>query len=425
MSDTFRLWLTAAGLSDASAVALTPWIGVLAVLVPSILLYLLCSRIILSQLIHWAERSSIRWDDALIAHRVIHRLSYLAPALAAYLLSPWLLDGQGEIVAFVRSAVEVVVVMIGVWVLQALLSAAYDIYAMLDAKAEMPIRGPIQAAKLVVALVGALLVGAILLDQSPMVLLTGLGALGAVLMLVFRDPILGFVAGIHLVSNEMVAPGDWIEMPSYDADGDVIEVGLTTVKVRNFDNTITMVPTHALISESFKNWRGMSESGGRRIMRAIHLDINSIRFCTEAMVERYARIDLLAEYMQRKRDEIARHNGVLEAGSLPINGRRLTNVGTFRAYVAAYLRRHPMIDPEMSFLVRQLPPTELGLPIQVYVFCTETVWERYEAIQADIFDHLLATVPEFDLKVFQSPTGSDFGTLTSQTRAVPTAPGRP
>lgn len=160
-------------------------------------------------------------------------------------------------------------------------------------------------------------------------------------------------------------------------------------------------------------------------MRAIHLDINSIRFCTEAMVERYARIDLLAEYMQRKRDEIARHNGVLEAGSLPINGRRLTNVGTFRAYVAAYLRRHPMIDPEMSFLVRQLPPTELGLPIQVYVFCTETVWERYEAIQADIFDHLLATVPEFDLKVFQSPTGSDFGTLTSQTRAVPTAPGRP
>jgi miniconductance mechanosensitive channel len=226
---------------------------------------------------------------------------------------------------------------------------------------------------------------------------------------VFKDPILGFAAGIQLSANKMVMIGDWVEMPKYDADGDVIEVGLTTVKVQNWDKTITMIPTYSLISESFKNWRGMQDSGGRRIKRSIHIDISSIRFCTGEMLERFAKIQYISDYIAEKKEEVAAHNQTHRVDtSILVNGRHLTNVGTFRAYVEAYLRHHPLINQEMTFLVRQLAPTEHGLPIEIYVFSRDKVWANYEAIQADIFDHLLAVVPEFDLQVFQNPTGSDF-----------------
>jgi miniconductance mechanosensitive channel len=207
----------------------------------------------------------------------------------------------------------------------------------------------------------------------------------------------------------MVSHGDWIEMPKYGADGDVLEVTLTTVKVQNWDKTVTTIPTYALISESFKNWRGMQESGGRRIKRAVNIDINSIRFCDEKMLERFEKIQYIAEYIEQKKAELEAFNTAIKVDNTSlVNGRRMTNVGTFRAYVQAYLLNHPMISKEMTFLVRQLQPTEYGLPIEVYVFSKDKVWANYEAIQADIFDHILAVVPEFDLRVYQNPSGSDF-----------------
>jgi miniconductance mechanosensitive channel len=233
-------------------------------------------------------------------------------------------------------------------------------------------------------------------------------------MIIFRDAILGFVAGIQLTANRMVSRGDWIEMPKYQADGDVIEVSLTTVKVQNWDKTITTIPTYAMISESFKNWRGMSESKGRRIKRAVNIDIGSIKFCTAEMLERFRKIQFIAEYIERKKEELAKHNESVPTDNKSLaNGRQLTNIGTFRSYVLAYLRNHPSLDQDMTFLVRQLPPSEHGLPIEIYVFSNDIEWVSYEAIQADIFDHILAVVSEFDLRVFQSPAGSDLRELAA------------
>lgn len=235
-------------------------------------------------------------------------------------------------------------------------------------------------------------------------------------MLVFKDVILGFVAGIQLTANRLVAQGDWIEMPRYGADGSIVEVTLTTVKVQNWDKTITTVPTYALISQSFKNWSGMEKSGGRRIKRALHIDMNSIRFCSEEMIQRFSRIQYIAAYVETKRAELADHNqsSSVDDSSLA-NGRRMTNIGTFRAYIEAYLSNHPMVSQEMTFLVRQLAPGEHGLPIEIYVFCTDVRWAPYEAIQADIFDHILAVLPEFDLRVFQSLSGGDLQAFTTRT----------
>jgi miniconductance mechanosensitive channel len=265
---------------------------------------------------------------------------------------------------------------------------------------------------LILFLTFTILVIAMVVGRSPVVFLSGLGAVTAILLLVFKDTILGFVAGIQIAANDMVRPDDWIEMPKYGADGSVIDVTLNTVKVRNWDKTVTTIPTYALISDSFKNWRGMTESGGRRIKRALHLDMTSIRFCDEEMLDRFKKIQFIREYLERKLEEISRHNRECAVDeSVLVNGRRLTNVGTFRAYIEAYLRNHPMVHQEMTFLVRHLAPTEHGLPIEVYVFSKDQRWAVYESIQADIFDHLLAVVPEFDLRVFQSPTGSDVRSL--------------
>jgi miniconductance mechanosensitive channel len=252
----------------------------------------------------------------------------------------------------------------------------------------------------------------IVIDQSPLILLSGLGALTAVILLIFKDSILGLVAGIQLVANDMVRPGDWIEMPKYGADGDVIEITLNTVKVQNWDKTITTIPTYALISDSFKNWRGMQESGGRRIKRAVYVDVSSVRFCTPEMTAKFSRIKVLEEYIARKQAEMREYNekhGIDDA--VLVNGRRMTNLGTFRAYLVEYLKRHPKIHQDMTFLVRHLQPTELGLPIEIYVCSNDQEWSNYEGIQADIFDHIFASLPEFGLRPFQSPTGSDIASL--------------
>ena len=250
------------------------------------------------------------------------------------------------------------------------------------------------------------------LGVSPLVLLSGLGALTAVLMLIFQDTILSFVAGIRIINNDLVRVGDWIEMPKFEADGFVIEAGLHTVKVQNWDKTISHIPTHRLVEDPFRNWRGMAESGGRRIKRAIMIDQSSIRFCDEEMLDRYERIQLIRDYVRSRRREIAEYNQAYQVDpSHIVNGRRMTNLGTFRAYVTAYLRNHPRIRQDMMLLVRHLQPTAEGLPIEIYCFVNDTAWVNYEGVQADIFDHILAAVPHFDLRVFQSPSGYDLQTL--------------
>ena len=300
------------------------------------------------------------------------------------------------------------------------LNAGVDILQSSKFSRDLPVKVVVQVLKLVLYSVATIAVISLIIGQSPSLLLGGLGAMTAVLMLIFKDSILGLVAGIQLSANQMVAPGDWIEMPKYGADGDVLEVALTTVKVKNWDKTITTIPTYALITESFKNWRGMSESGGRRIKRAINIDMDSIRFCDEEMLDRFAKIQYIAEYLEKKRHEISGWNAERNVdASDPLNGRQLTNLGTFRAYVVAYLRNHPMIHQEMTFLVRHLPPTEHGLPVEIYVFSRDQVWSNYEGIQADIFDHILAIAPAFDLRIYQSPAGSDVRTLLAALTTKP------
>jgi miniconductance mechanosensitive channel len=393
VTETVRAWFESRGVVEAAADHVALAVGVLLVIAVGAATYVATRRVLIAGLARWARRTDNDWDDALVDRKVIQRGAHLAPALVAYVAAPVLLQGHDEAIGIARKAVLLVLVVVGIRTVDALIDAAYDIYGRLDAAREFPIRGPVQVAKIAVLVVGGLLLVALVVGQSPLVLVTSLGAFSAVLMLVFRDAILGFVAGLQLAANRMVAPGDWIEMPAYDADGTVLEVGLTTVKVQNADKTITMVPTYALISESFKNWRGMEESGGRRIKRAIHIDIGSIAFATDALLERFGDGEVIGE------------------------GARPTNVGLFRAHVEALLRAHPQVNQDMTFVVRQLAPTAHGLPIEVYVFCTETEWAPFEAVQADVFDHLLAIVPEFGLRVFQSPAGSDLERVAKSLRA--------
>ncbi|HEX9887701.1 MAG TPA: mechanosensitive ion channel domain-containing protein, partial [Longimicrobiales bacterium] len=271
---------------------------------------------------------------------------------------------------------------------------------------------------------GILVALSFVMNRSPGIFLSGLGALTAVLMLVFRTTILSFVASLQIASNDMVRVGDWIEMPQFGADGDVVDIALHTVKVQNWDKTITTLPTHALVEHSFKNWRAMSESGGRRIKRALMLDMGSIRFLTPGDVERLERLELLADYLAAKREELATYRGMRpDKEGLEPTPRRLTNVGTFRAYVLAYLRAHPAIHQEMTLLVRQLAPTPSGLPLELYCFTNDVRWAVYEDVQADIFDHLLSMAPEFGLRVFQQPAGSDIaGALGGGPKSSPGSP---
>ena len=288
------------------------------------------------------------------------------------------------------------------------LTYANEVYERLPQSKHRPIKGYLQVLKIVVLCGAAIILISVLIDESPLLLLSGLGAITAVLLLVFKDTILSLVASVQLTTNDMLRVGDWIEMPSMNADGDVIDISLHTVKVQNFDKTITTIPTHRLVSDAFKNWRGMSESGGRRIKRSVVIDQNTVRFLSDDEVVELKKFKMLKPYLAAKRDEIAEWNAnELSGEDAPVNARRLTNIGTLRAYIIAYLQWHPRIGEGFTLLVRQLPPGPQGLPIEIYCFTDTTDWNTYEGIQADIFDHLLAIVSEFDLKLFQEPTGRD------------------
>jgi miniconductance mechanosensitive channel len=395
------------GISQHLSSVLANGTAVIGVLFLAFLSNLIAGRIIIRILRVVIKRTKTRWDDVLLEEGVFDRLSHIVPALIIYGFSE-LFTWQ---VILQRLALSYMV-FIGILVFNSLLSAAEDIYSSYKVSKEKPIRGYIQIIKVFLFIVGMIIVIGIIIDRSPWKLLTGIGAMTAVLLLVFKDSILGLVASTQLAANDMVKIGDWIEVEKYGANGEVIEISLTTVKVRNWDKTISNIPTYALISDSFKNWRGMTESGGRRIKRSIFIDMTSIAFCNDEMLDRFRRIHLLTSYIERKVQEIDEHTVKHNIDtSIPVNGRRLTNIGTFRAYLDAYVRNHPNVHEGMTIMVRHLPPSPYGIPIEIYVFSNDIQWEHYEGIQADIFDHILAVIPEFGLRVFQNPTGSDLQML--------------
>ena len=402
MLSVLESWLVGQGVAaDVAAMVLTAT-EILAVVVLAVVADLVSKRVLLRVVVSLAGRTETDWDDVVAERRVFYRLAHMAPALVIYFFAPALLGPATSAATFVTAACLLYMIVVVASVVDGLLNATVDILRASRFGRRLPLTAFAQVAKLVLYGVVIIVALSVVIGESPALLFSGLGAMTAVLMLIFKDAILGFVAGIQLSANKMVTPGDWIEMPKYGADGDVLEVALTTVKVQNFDKTITTVPTYALITESFKNWRGMSESGGRRIKRAINIDMSSIRFCDDAMLDRLSRIHYMSDYLEEKRREIAAWTTGHEAEpATSLHPRRLTNIGTFRAYIVAYLRGHPKIHPQLTFLVRQLAPTEHGLPIEIYVFSTDQNWIAYEGIQADIFDHLLAVVSQFDLRVYQ------------------------
>ena len=395
-------------MSESTSVLAATAVGLIIAVTLAVVANKIARSILLKLVKSVAGKTKHEWDNALVEAKVFDRLARMAPAIAIHYLSPDVCQAYPRLAIFLQSVASIYMVMVGVTTLDAALNGIQTIYRNFEASKRFPITSFLQVVKVVIYFLGGIFVIAIVLQKSPTGLLTGLGALSAVTMLVFKDAILGFVAGIQLSANKMVSCGDWIEVPSQGIDGDVMEVGLTTVKIRNFDNTITTLPTYTLIAGSFKNWRSMSESGGRRIKRSLSIDMNSVKFCDTEMLERFSNIQFIAEYLKKKDQEISTHNSDAKVDvSSVVNGRRLTNVGTFRAYIEAYLDNHPQISKDLTFLVRQLKPNAEGLPIEVYIFSKEKRWVPYEAIVADIFDHLLAVVQEFDLRVFQSPTGND------------------
>ncbi len=378
----------------------------------------LTQRILRPVLVRLVRSTPTQLDDALLHRGVVNRISHIAPALVVHFgieLVPNLQDG---ITLWIGRLASAYIVFVIAQAASAFLSALNDLYEKRPHARHRPIKGYIQLLKIVVYMVALIGIFAILLNRNVMGLLAGLGATGAILMLVFKDTLLSLVASVQIGSNDMVRVGDWIEMPSLGVDGEIIDIALHTVKVQNWDKTIVTVPTHRLIEDSVKNWRGMSDAGGRRIKRSVYLDQHSVRFLATDEAVGLERFAVLTDYLQDKRKELEAWNGaLLDRGLNASNARRVTNLGTFRVYLENYLRQHPGIHQDMTLMVRQLPPGATGLPLEIYCFTNDIRWEHYEGIQSDIFDHLLAILPEFGLRVFQDISDAGMNALSDQLRA--------
>lgn len=370
-------------------------------------------KIIAHQLItKYEEKNHSRTQLTVLTHKLLRRVSYIIQFAVVIMQAGVWFEEESFLLRFIDVVSEQGLILCSLLAFFTLLDVFQALTDLRTTRSQFPLRGLLQTVKLIASVLTGILLVSLLMDKSPLILLSGLGAISAVLLLVFKDPILGLVAGIQLSANNMLSVGDWLEMPKYGADGDVIDIALTTVKVRNWDKTITTIPTYALISDSFKNWRGMSESGGRRIKRSVYIQMSSIEFLDEESLERLHKAELLAPYLKERLAQIKENNSSSNTDmSILLNGRRLTNVGTFRRYLLSYLTSHEFIHKDMTLMVRQLQSTNMGLPIEIYCFTTTTKWGEYENIQADIFDHILATLPVFNLRVHEAPTGYDFGTL--------------
>ncbi|MFA5417160.1 MAG: mechanosensitive ion channel domain-containing protein [Bacteroidales bacterium] len=392
------------GFSAESSEILVQTLAYLGLGLIAYLLYRVSVIVVRAIVVPLIGRSKNRFDDLLMQNKFFKKLSFLVPALWIYYVVNDPFFTFTETSAFFRGVTTVFFYVIAVLIVDSVLSTINDYYNRYSFAKEHPIAGPIQVIKILSYLLGLLGVIGYLLNKDLSAVLLGLGTISAVLMLIFKDPILGFAGGLQLTFNKMVRIGDWITMSKFGADGTVIEINLTTVKVQNFDKTIITIPTYSMVTDSFQNWRGMEESGGRRIKRSINIDMNTVQFCTPEMLERFKKIKFVSEYIQNREIEIEAYNQRLGIDpSIKVNGRRQTNLGVFQAYLKAYLHNRPDINDDMTFIVRQLQSTEKGIPIEIYVFTTTTEWVAYEEIQVSIFDHILAAIPEFELRVFQYP----------------------
>ena len=380
------------------------FIGIAVLIIAALVVNFILKKVILRAAAPYLDKQTTTSDKAAAYLATVAPLLVISYGIMAV---PGLPDEVRNVIANIAQAF--IVLSVAMAIVKAL-TYVNEVYERLPTARNRPIKGYLQVLKILVLCGAVIILISVLIDESPLLLLSGLGAITAVLLLVFKDTILSLVASVQLTTNDMLRVGDWITMPSMDADGDVIDISLHTVKVQNFDKTITTIPTHRLVSDAFQNWRGMSEAGGRRIKRSISIDQNSVRFLSEEEAVDLRKFKMLKEYLAAKRDEIAEWNARELAGDdAPVNARRLTNIGTLRAYISAYLQWHPQIGKHFTLMVRQLPPGPQGLPLEIYCFADTTAWVEYEGIQADIFDHLIAILPEFGLRVFQEPTGLDFG----------------
>lgn len=398
------------------AVTANYWYSLLFLLIGSFLLYLITLKALLPLVHYLVINSPTKIDNALMDRKVFKRLILLPSLIFLYHYS-YLLPFMDE---WIKRIVTAAAIWVFVLAFDRFVLAVNDIYERLPRAKGKPIKGFVQIVEIIAYMFGTITVISVLLGRSPWVLVSGLGAMTAVLILVFKDTILSLVASVRITANGLIEIGDWIEMPQYGADGDVIDIALHSIQIQNWDKTITSIPTHKLIDESFKNWKGMQKAGGRRIMRNILIDTASIKFCDEDLLAELEKIHLLKDYLKEKKKEISAYNkdkGIPEDDF--INGRHLTNIGTFRAYIVQYIKNHPQIKNDLIILIRQLQPEAVGLPLQVYAFADTTVWGEYEDIQSDIFDHLLALAPVFGLRVFQYPSGKDLrdGKLLQTNRA--------
>ena len=405
-----ELWLENVLISRGLGLEMTQYallgIGSIILLLICLLSNFLTRKFIIQGIKKFIKNSKNDWDDILLENEVFNSLSTLVPLIFIQYLSVPILSNFSSLIPFVHIAVKVSLVFVVASVLVKTLNALEEASTRIPSFKDKPIMSYVQIANLMVYVVAAILIFATILDKDPLALLGALGALTAVLMLVFKDTILGLVASIQISSHDMVRVGDWVSMPNYGTDGDVLEITLNTVKIQNWDKTISTIPTYAFISDSFKNWRGMTDSKGRRIKRSLNINMTSIKFCTDEEITHYKSVELLKDYIESIQNEIATHNDTNghDKSSL-VNGRNLTNIGLFREYAHQYLMTNQNLRTDLTLMVRQLEPTENGLPIEVYCFSNNIEWAEYERIQADIFDHLLSSVSNFDLEIFQNPTG--------------------
>lgn len=390
--DNLMAWLQQVGVAETYALWLLRAAVIVAILLVVYVLDRICRKIIIPVVRKVTSKTQMTWDEHLLSDEVLNNACHLIPPIVFYALIPMAFSESSQMLELMLKVCDIYIVVAAMKLICSFITSLYNISNEHEKLKERSLKGFYQMLKLVVICVGVIIIIATLIDESPVAILTGLGAGAAILMLVFQDTIKGLVAGVQLTVNDMLRPGDWITMPKYGADGDVIEVSLTTVKVRNWDKTITTVPPYALVNDSFQNWRGMFDIGGRRVKRSINIDMHSVRFCTA---------DELAYYRQQPWME-----------GFEATGEEEVNLYIFRKYLDYYLRHHPKVNQDMLLLVRQLQPTAQGLPLELYFFSANTMWVKYEALQAEVFDHVLAVIHKFGLRVFQSPTGLDLHSLS-------------
>ena len=409
--ENYLNWLLSLGLQANAAYLIQET----SLFVISILLFILIDRIVVHYIKEYtkkiSQKSKTKVDDILLANKVLDYFLSSITVYILYIVTDFVFIRSGGFDGVISLGLLLYIDYLIVRGVVAVFKSVNDIYDYRQTGRKRSIKSYIQVFQLIAIVIGALIAVSLLLSKDISVLLTGIGAFAAVLMLVFKDSILGFVGGIQINANDMVRLGDWVSVPSAGADGTVIDISLTTVKIQNWNKTISTVPTYSLVTGSFQNWRGMEESGGRRIKRSLNIDIQSVKFSTEEDIEKYKKFRLLKDYLSKKDEELKEYNKKLGIEEDTFNGRYQTNIGIFRAYVAAYLHDKEEIHPNMTFLVRQLQATEKGLPMEIYVFSKVQEWAEYEDIQSDIFDHLFAIIPIFDLKVFQNPSGADFRSI--------------